>query len=335
MVAVPRSAFGAGCVPTPASVVVTDYAFRDAGRLASRSPPAARSHFSYPSGHRPPQRRTSPAAADVVHADRRATSGRRTPPLPWYTQGPGWAGDCTFNAPGHVPVPLRRATSTLTRHASCVASPTPHPDPDPDADAVPDRHADGDRVAGRDPSPRTRSAPARNWFQDASTQRPGRQQRHGRPRRHGHVQLPDAARASTTSSSTRASRRRARRPPAGDPAPRRRCRPVAQPAGWAGQLHASTTPGTYTFVCSVAPGDDRLGRRRGDAPVPTPTPTPTVTATPTATATRTPTPTATPIVGGATRSPRRRCATPVGDGPAAWSDDRRSIDGRCAAASCG
>src|SRR3954453_8448103 len=103
-IAVPAIAHGAGDDPATAAIVVTDGGFRG----ASSSDPADNSvtvvpggkvTFSYPSGN---------GMHNVAFVGKQPTSCRQTagtnwgagPPLPWYTQGPGWAGDCTFAAEG-------------------------------------------------------------------------------------------------------------------------------------------------------------------------------------------------------------------------------------------
>ena len=87
--------------PSSASIVVTDYAFRDAAGTDStvEIAPGGTVHFSYPSGM---------SRHNVVFVGKQPTSCTQTagdiwrpaPPLPRYMQAPGWAGDCSFGEAG-------------------------------------------------------------------------------------------------------------------------------------------------------------------------------------------------------------------------------------------
>ena len=77
------------------------HAFRDAADDDStvEIPVGGTVGFSYPSGN---------GRHNVVFATLQPTACKQTagdvwgatPPLPWYQQGPGWAGTCTFDKPG-------------------------------------------------------------------------------------------------------------------------------------------------------------------------------------------------------------------------------------------
>src|SRR5688572_23616001 len=87
--------------PSSASIVVTDYAFRDAAGEDSTVEIAAGGtvNFTSPSGntrHNVQFISKQPASCTQTAGDVWTPS----PPLPWYMQGPGWAGNCRFTEPG-------------------------------------------------------------------------------------------------------------------------------------------------------------------------------------------------------------------------------------------
>ena len=293
VIAVPTLAFGES---NSATVVVTDTGFVDSVVEIMAGGTVA---FSYPSGN---------ARHNVFFEGPQPTSCRQTagdvwspnPPLPWYTQGPGWAGECTFDAPGTYPF-RSQGNFALRGAVVVVAIPTPTPTATPTATASPAA------ILAKESS-----SPARNWFQDASTSDPDDHSVTVGPGGSVTFSYPVGASvhnvvfgASQPASCTQTAGTITSAPPL--PA-------YVQPAGWAGFCTFATV-GTYTFVCSAHPEMTGAVVVEEDAPVPTPTPTPTATSTstptPTATATRTPTPT--PIVGGASATPE----PPVRDARAA------------------
>ena len=188
-----RARVGQDDPPPSASIVVTDYAFRDAAVTTrrSRSPPAARSASATP---------PAPAATTSSSSRRQPTTCKQTagdiwlpaPPLPWYQQGPGWAGTCTFAQPGTYE--FHSGLNFDMRGTVVVGAPTPTPTPTADAHADGDAHGHADatpRHAHRDRTPATATrhrdrdagrrrgidahdtaSPRKNWFQDAASSDP-------------------------------------------------------------------------------------------------------------------------------------------------------------------
>jgi plastocyanin len=297
VIAVPALALGQSSTP---AVVVTDTAFVPS---TVEIPAGGTVSFSYPSGT---------ARHNVYFDAAQPTSCVQTagdiwtpnPPLPWYTQGPGWAGTCTFDVPGTYPF-HSQGNFALTGSVVVVATPTPTPTPSPTA--TPTATASPAAILAKDSS-----SPARNWFQDASasdpadssvTVGPGGSVTFSYPTGNSFHNVVFNAPQPTSCTQT------AGGSSSGPPLP-----PFPSGVGWAGFCTFDAL-GTYTFYCLAHPEMVGSVVVEPNAPAPTPTPTPTVTATPTptATATRTPTPTATPIVGGANAIPE----PPVRDARAA------------------
>jgi plastocyanin len=281
--AVPALALAQSSTP---AVVVTDTAFVPS---TVEIPAGGTVSFSYPSGsgrHNVFFDGAQPKSCVQTAGDIWAPN----PPLPWYTQGPGWAGTCTFNVPGTYPF-HSQGNFALSGRVVVVATPTPTPTATatPSPTATPTATASPAAILAKDSG-------ASNWFQDASSTNPADNSVTVGPGGSVTFSYPAGASihnvvfgASQPSSCTQT----AGGAGSGPPLP-----PGPSPAGWAGHCTFPTL-GTYTFACSVHP--EMIGSIvvEENAPVPTPTPTPTVTPTPTATATATPTPTPTPIVGGA------------------------------------
>src|SRR5689334_3620711 len=106
-VAAPAFAGGVGADPTDsASMVVSDSGFREVGSTDPEDRTVdilagGRVFFSYPSGTG--EYNVVWDRGSLVPATCEQTAGPvwgHGTTLPWWTQGPGWAGNCTFTAPG-------------------------------------------------------------------------------------------------------------------------------------------------------------------------------------------------------------------------------------------
>jgi plastocyanin len=284
--AVPALAWGQGDPPVSASIVVTDTGFRDAASDDStvEIPAGGTVGFSYPEGS---------SRHNIIFLTLQPTSCKQTagenwgavPPLPWYLQGPGWAGTCTFAQPGTYE--FRSGMSYAMRGSVVVgATPTPTPTPTATATATPMPA----RIEAKDSA-------TRNWFQDASSAsdtdssvivKVGERVTFAFPAGASshNVTFPNAPKPALCPQTKAANAVPFLDADDAPPMPG-----FAQPVGWEGNC-TFDAPGTYTFVCGTHP--EMTGtvvvQNAGE-----PTPTPTPTATPTATATPTPTPTATPV----------------------------------------
>src|SRR5689334_11113969 len=140
-IAMPSIARGSGDDPASAAIIATDNGFVDASGSDPTDnsvtiPPGGKVKFSYPSGND----RHNVAFWGKQPSSCTQTAGYvwgATPPLPWFTQGPGWAGECTFNDAG---VYNFRDESHFQFVGSVVvtsATPTPSPTPSPTATPSP------------------------------------------------------------------------------------------------------------------------------------------------------------------------------------------------------
>ena len=154
--------------------------------------------FSYPVGQRAA---TTSSSTTLQPTSCKQTAGDdwgAVPPLPWYMQGPGWAGTCTFTKAG-----------TYEFHSGLNYADARHGrrrDADADADApTPDgrrpRRPRRRRPRRRGSTAHDDASPTRNWFQDASSRQRHRLERDGQGRRAGHVRASRPGRARTTSRS--------------------------------------------------------------------------------------------------------------------------------------
>ncbi len=78
-----------------------------------------------------------------------------SPPLPWYMQGPGWAGNCRFDEPGTYEFRsglnyAMTGTVIVLEHTDADADADPDADADADADADGDSHGDADADSDAD-----------------------------------------------------------------------------------------------------------------------------------------------------------------------------------------
>ena len=210
-------------------------------------------------GHAAPQRRCSSRSSRPPCTQTAGAIWQPSPPLPWYQQGPGWAGSCRFDAPGvyqyHSGLDwnMRGSVTVVAPPPSAVAvavarpaiavrrRPSPSPSPSSVAVSVPDaaRHAARGRIRSR-----TTRTIARCATGSRTPRAPTRADNSVTDARSAATRRPSASRPAqrhvrrTTSTSGPPSRPRAcRRPGAGDRARRRRCRSSRCRPGWARQLH--------------------------------------------------------------------------------------------------
>jgi len=283
------------------SFVVSDSGFHDAGSADPNDRTVdivagGKVQFSYPSGTGEYNVTWDRGSLEPASCEQTAgfVWGTGTT-LPWWTQGPGWAGSCTFSVPGtytfHSGVDPNKFKATVIVHAD--ATPTPTPTVTPTVTPTQTPTATPAAIEAHDTA-----SPAKNWFQDASGSDPadntvtiaaGQKVTFSFPVGNGtsshNVSFPTLKPASCTQTAGDV-------PGAVPPLPK-----YPLPAGWAGECTFATA-GTYTFLCTVH-SSEMTGTvivTSGSEPTPTPTPTPTATPTqtPTVTATPTPTPTATP-----------------------------------------
>lgn len=281
--ALPALAWGQGDTEVSASIVVTDTAFRDVadGDATVEIPVGGAVAFSYPEGE---------SRQNVVFITAQPTSCRQTagerwgavPPLPWYLQGPGWAGECTFEKAGTYE--FRSGMNFLQRGTVIVseATPTPTPTPTPTATSTPTPTATPPARAGI--VAHDSASPLRNWFQDAASSDPADNSVTVAPGATVDFSFPVGA-GTTAHNVVFATNPTSCTQTAGIvilPAP-----PLpasSLPAGWAGEC-TFDTPGVYTFVCQAHPVEmsGSVVVTDGTEPTPTPTVVPTVSPTPTPT----------------------------------------------------
>lgn len=300
--------------PSSASIVVTDYEFRDAADQDStvEIAPGGTVHFSYPSGN---------SRHNVQFPGKQPTSCTQTegdiwppsPPLPWYMQGPGWAGYCVFDEPGVYEfrsglnyamkgtVVVTAVTPTPTPTPTPTETPTPTPTPTPTATPT--------VTPGPEPiiDARDTASPLRNWFQvrggspdesDVTIDRGGTV-RFEYPTGAGTSAHNVVFEGAQPTSCTQTAGTVILPPP---PLPA-----FAMPAGWAGYCTFETS-GVYSFYCSThrteMTGSVTVRTTGGGEPTPTPTPTPTATPTPTPEPPRDTTPAPVPEIWAAIDKPK-------------------------------
>jgi plastocyanin len=311
--ALPALAWSREDPPVSASFVVTDTAFRDAAGDDSsvEIPVGGTVGFSYPVGT---------SRHNVVFSTLQPTSCKQTagdnwggtPPLPWYQQGPGWAGTCTFDKPGTyefhsglnflmtgtivVSAGTPTATPTVTATPTTTATPTPA------------------RIEAHDGT--------HNWWQDASqssdtdssvTVKVGERVTFAYPAGTSahNVTFPNAPKPALCPQTKVSSQVPFLDTDDAPPMPG-----FAQGPGWEGNCTFQAA-GTYTFVCGTHPemtGTVVVENAGEPTPTPTATPTQTPTATPTVTPTATP-PTRAGIVAHDTATPAKN-----------WFQDASSTD---------
>ncbi|MDA0169235.1 plastocyanin/azurin family copper-binding protein [Solirubrobacter taibaiensis] len=329
LVCAPALALGGAADPLPvANMVVSDSGFRDADVTDPEDRTVdivvgGRVNFSYPAGtgeYNVVWDRGSLEPATCVQTAGPVWGYGTT--LPWWTQGPGWAGYCTFTAPGtykfHSGVNPTGMQGTVVVHAEGTPTATPTVTATPTA--TPTTAPTTGRISAHDTA-----SPLRNWFQDAAgadtsdssvTIRAGGKVTFDYPAGSNfhNVEFRTASKpetcVKTTVSPTLPLPDNDQVAPMPD---------FAQPPGWVGECTFAAA-GTYTFVCGTHPVEMTGTVIVTAAGQPTPTPTATPTSTPTATPTATPTvvPTVAPrpgIVAHDSSSPLRN-----------WFQDAASSD---------
>jgi plastocyanin len=307
MVAVPALATGQTAdTPATADVVVTDYAFQDAAVTIAAGGTV---NFSYPAGNR---------RHNIVFFTAQPTSCTQTagaiwqpsPPLPWYQQGPGWAGSCRFDAPGvyeyHSGLDwnMRGSVTVVAASPSPSPSPTETPTSSPTATPTPTPTATPPARAGI--VAHDTASPAKNWFQDAASADPADNSVTVAPGATVDFSFPAGSAGHNVVFATNPTSCVQKTGVAILPAP-----PLPQfalPAPWSGEC-TFNTPGTYTFVCSAHPVEMSGSVIVRDEGEPTPTPTPTVTPTPTPEPDRDATPAAVPKIWAAIDKPKTKNMT--------------------------
>jgi|GEM_PF-2465353 plastocyanin len=294
LVAAPAFALGVTADPTEsASMIVTDEGFREVGSDPQDNTvdilAGGRVYFSYPAGtgeynvtwdRGSLQPSTCEQTAGIVW-------GYGTT-MPWWRQGPGWAGYCVFPEPGtykfHSGVDPNGLTGTVIVHGEDEPTPTPT------VTATPTAAPTTAHISAHDTA-----SPARNWFQDADssdendstvTIQAGGTVTFDYPAGSNvhNVDFRTDAKPSTCIKTKMSPAIPI--PDADEVAP---MPDFAQTPGWEG-VCTFPTPGTYAFVCTTHP--EMTGTVEVVAatePTPTPSVTPTATATPTETPTVVPT----------------------------------------------
>ncbi|MBE2314545.1 hypothetical protein DVA67_001045 [Solirubrobacter sp. CPCC 204708] len=295
LIAAPAFALGTAADPVQtADMVVSDSGFRDSGSTDPEDRTVdilagGRVNFSYPAGtgeYNVVWDRGS-LVPDTCEQTAGPNWGHGTT-LPWWTQGPGWAGHCTFSKPGtytfHSGVDPNGFKGTVVVHGD--ATPTPTVTVTPTVTAAPTTG----KISARDTA-----SPARNWFQDASssntndnsvTIQAGGKVTFDYPTGTNVHNVDFREALKPTSCIKTKSSPQIPVPDADQVSP---MPDFAQTPGWEGEC-TFTTPGTYSFVCGSHPvemtGTVVVVPATGE---PTPTPTATATQTPTQTPTATPT----------------------------------------------
>jgi plastocyanin len=312
LVAAPAFAVGVAADPTEsASMVVTDSGFREAGTTDPEDRTVdilagGRVYFSYPSGtgeHNVVWHTASPKPSTCEQTAGPVWGHGTT--MPWWRQGPGWAGHCTFPAAGtytfYSGVDPNGFTGTVIVHATGTPTATPTATATATATATPTATATATVTATPTAAPTTArisshdtaGPPARNWFQDASsadvndnsvTIQAGGKVTFDYPAgaNYHNVDFRTAAKPSTCIKTKQSPTLPL--PDSDQVAP---MPDFAQPPGWEGEC-TFPTPGTYAFLCSTHPEmTGTVNVVAGSEPTPQPTATPT--STPTAEPTQTPT----------------------------------------------
>src|SRR3954469_5586321 len=328
-ITVPAIARGAGDDPAAAEMVVTDGGFRDASGSdpadnSVRIVPGGKVTFSYPSGN---------GMHNVAFVGEQPTSCRQTagpvwgavPPLPWYTQGPGWAGECTFAAGGTYSFRDQgnydfRGT-VIVSAATPTPTATPSPSPTPTASPTPSPTASPTPTATASPTPTPTSTPgggaeidARDtsssdtWFQDASSPDKSDNSVTVKPGDSVTFKWGPAGQVHNVNFKNSALKPAACVQTSGTviltPPPL----PTAPLTNWSGSCRFDA-PGTYTFVCDAHPamtGSVVVTTEGGATTTPTPTASPTPTATPPP---RDTTPAPTPKAWASLRAPSAKLST--------------------------
>ena len=270
VVAVPALAFGPVRPPSTADRRRPTPAF--VAELASRSPPAARSHFSYPSGNA-----RHNVYFDRARSPRRAaqTAGRHLdaePAAAVVHAGPGLGRHVHVRRPRDVSVPLPGQLRADRARSSWSRRPRRRR-PRRRRRRRPPRPHRADRVAGRDPrqgqqlaarATGSRTRRRADAADNSVTVGPGGSVTFSYP---AGASIHNVVFDATPAGVVHADRRG--QPGAGPPLP-----PVPRSRRAGPGYCTFAALGTYTFVCSVHPEMTGSVVVEENAPVPTPTPTP-------------------------------------------------------------
>jgi plastocyanin len=253
--------------PQSGAIVAADNFFHEAGSVDSDNTveiaAGGKVTFSYPTGgqvHNVVFRGTQPTCAQssgIVYG--------AVPPLPSFPAPAGWAGDCTFTAPGTYDFFCQAHEQQMTGKVIVDASATPTPTETPTATPTPTPTATPTPTPTSTPVAAAKVEAHDNWFANKDVAiAPGETVHFDYPQGSASHNVEFTGPQPRCTQTSRAMIWRD-----SPPLPK-----FALPAGWAGDCTFDSS-GVYAFVCSVHPDEMKGSVTVGTVARATPTPIPT------------------------------------------------------------